>query len=117
MILRKWPDERMRELDERAFGRFAQAILQVRGRGGRHEERPPNLEQRGTLDALYKPPQMPVVAAQFTVPAAAGSRLEHHWQRRAVGRLIEPTHLCHERFKGPLDRCADGDFLGNGERL
>src|ERR1700752_1107938 len=97
------PHHRVPELDERAVRRLAEAIHHVRRRSGGHEQRPPDLEQCGTLDALHEPPQVAIVAAEIAIPATARMRLDDHWQWFAVSRFVEASDLCDERLERLLD--------------
>ena len=70
-------------------------------------------KQRRPLDALHEPPEVAVVAAELTIPAAARTRLEHHRQRLAVGRFVLAAHLRDQRLERLLQRCAHADLFGD----
>ena len=116
-IIRDRTDQRVLEGDERAAYR-----LQTAGRSsccsspGRHEQRPPDLEQHGKLDALDESPEVTVVAAEVAIPAPArcvriiASGLPSGVSLRRPRCASSDPNVC-------LDRRAHPDLLGDCEGL
>ena len=71
----------------------------------------------GRLMLCTKPHRWPLSPPRSRYQRPPGSRLEDHRQRLAVGRLILPAHLRDQRSERLLQRRADVDFFGDGERL
>src|SRR5579864_3973760 len=98
------------ELDHRLAALLAQPVLQVRHDRIRHEQRPGNLKQRGTLDRLHVSPQMSVAVAQIAEPAPAGPGLQLHRHLSLLALVLRPQ-LLEKRLERLLQRCPHTNLL------
>src|SRR2546426_7035133 len=78
MLRRELPDRAVCKPEARDVAFRRQPVLQMCDGRIRHEERPPDFQQRGRLDDLHLPPKMAGAVPKVPVPAAARPRLQLH---------------------------------------
>src|SRR2546426_12236337 len=97
MVRRDLPDRAVCKPEARDVAFRRQPVLQMRDGGIRHEERPPNFQERGRLDDLHVPPKMAGAVPKVPVPAAARPRLELHGERPLRRRFLARPQLRQQR--------------------
>src|SRR6476620_2840532 len=112
----KQPQGGMTEHDRGPALDFLEPVLDVRGDAERHHQRTGDFQQRGALDGLHVPPQVPVVVAQIAEPAPAGPGFERHGHGHVVLPDVRWTQLFEERGECCRDRGAHECFVRDVER-